>query len=239
MGTTDLSELPSGGRLALDIETISPSLSYSDYPDFDNPNHFEFLATAMCYEPPEQENGVAEAILWRDGLDTQSELNHARDVAGIIASLEPSDLVTYNGDRFDLWLLLTRAKQGGKQVGDLDVFKRLQAALDSPNRIDLKHSAWEVYGEYTTLEDTIENQDLSVRRTLFDDYDHGHSLSYRPATEPPYIEGTDVPEIGEALLKTSAGQEESVNVEETRAMLTDYALGDIEHLLDLADRHPF
>lgn len=53
MGATDLSELPSGGRLALDIETISPNLSYSDYPDFENPNHFEFLATAMCYEPPE------------------------------------------------------------------------------------------------------------------------------------------------------------------------------------------
>lgn len=239
MGATDLSELPSGGRLALDIETISPNLSYSDYPDFDDPNDFEFLATAMCYEPPEQEDGVAETILWRDGLDTQSELDHARDVAEVIGSLEPSDLVTYNGNRFDLWLLLTRAKQGGKQVGDLDVFKRLQVAFDSPNRIDLKHSAWEVYGEYTTLEDTIESQGLTVRRTLFDDYDHGHSLAYRPPTEPPYIEGSDVPEIGEAMLRTSAGQEESVNVEETRAMLTDYALGDIEHLLALADRHPF
>jgi hypothetical protein len=41
------------------------------------------------------------------------------------------------------------------------------------------------------------------------------------------------------MLKTSAGQEESVNVEEMREMLTDYALGDIEHLLALANRHPF
>jgi len=234
----EISELPSGGRLALDIETISPDLSYSDYPDFEDPNDFEFLATALGYEPP-GEDDIADTILWRDGLDTQSELDHARDVAEVILSLEPSDLVTYNGDRFDLWLLLARAKQGGEQIGDLDVFKHLQTAINSPNRIDLKPSAWEVYGEYTTLEDVIENQGLTVRRTLFDDYDHGHPLSYRPPTKPPYIEGADVPEIGEAMLKTSAGQEESINVEEMREMLTDYALGDIEHLLALADRHPF
>lgn len=233
-------ELPSGGRLGLDIETISPTVAYDEYPDFDDPTDFELLATAVAYEPANgTPNDTEEAILWRNGIDAASEVSHAQEVAQLIESANPSQIVTYNGERFDLELLLSRAEIAGAEVGEKSAYVRIFDAFEEREHLDLKHSAWETFGEYTSLEDVLGAHDLPIRQTMVTEYEHGHDLSYRPPTEPPYLDSGDIPEIGEAYLRTVAGEQDLVNIEATKKMIEDYALGDIEHLLKLADNHPF
>lgn len=232
-------KFPTGGRLALDIETISPDVPYDEYPDFDDPTDFELLATALVYEPPGGGlDDLIQVLLWRDGVDADSEALHAHEVAQAIISAEPQQIITYNGDRFDRKLLLARAKRAGQTIGDSTAFATMGEALDR-DHLDLKPAAWEQYGEYTTLEQVAEKQGLEVRETKINHYNHGHDLGYRSSTDPPYLQSGDIPELGEALLRTQAGLEETVNLKPLRDMLRDYALGDIEHLLALADRHPF
>lgn len=230
-------ELDTGGRLGLDIETISPTLADDAYPDFDDPGDFELLATAVVYEPPAGE--PVEDVRWRDGIDAESEAAHAIAVADLIEAVDPAQVVTYNGDRFDMPILRGRARVASERLGEQTAATRMAGALDGRDHLDLKHAAWDRYGRYSSLEDVLEANDLPVRRTLLTDYDHGHDLAYRSPADPAYIQSSDIPAIGEAYLRTIAGEADNVDVAVTREMLAEYALGDIEHLLTLADRHPF
>lgn len=65
---TQITDPQVGGRLALDIETISPTLDDNEYPDLDNPDDFELLATALAYEPPDSaDKDTKQIVLWREG----------------------------------------------------------------------------------------------------------------------------------------------------------------------------
>ena len=237
---TQITDPQVGGRLALDIETISPTLGDNEYPDFDDPEDFELLATALTYEPPDSaDKNANQMVLWREGTDPTSEVAHLRDVVEVLQATVPSEIVTYNGDRFDFKILKSRAEIAGSNVSSSPVAIQMRRVLNQCNHLDLKYSAWEKYGDYTSLEDVLAKQDLPVRETRLTEYNHGHDLSYRSDSDPSYICGSDIPVIGEDYLRTVSHGEDLVREKETKAMLEDYALGDIEHLLTLADRHPF
>ena len=211
MNMTQLTDSQVGGRLALDIETISPTLGPDEYPDFDDPADFELLATALAYEPPSSENeDTKEVVLWREGTDATSEVSHLRSLVEVIQATVPSEIVTYNGDRFDLKILKGRAEIAASNIGATAVPVQMKRVLNQCNHLDLKYSAWETYGDYTSLEDVMANQGLPVRRTRLVDYNHGHNLSYRSDDDPPYIFSGDIPEIGEDYLRTISNDEELV-----------------------------
>jgi hypothetical protein len=238
----DFNKAKSPSRWSFDTRyrNCKSNVPYDEWPDFEDSNDFELLATVLSYQPPQTPvEDAVKTILWRTGIDAASEAAHATDVAELLLAIEPSEIVTFNGERFDFRHLLGRGKIAGEKLDDMTAFSLMGDALGSVERTDLKPSAWETYGRRTSLEELIEKEGLNVRRTLFESYNHGHSLAYRPPDKPPHVEGGDIPELGEPLLQTFTGEETEINVEAMESMIEDYALGDIENLLLLADQHPF
>ena len=178
MNMTQLTDSQVGGRLALDIETISPTLGPDEYPNFDDPTDFELLATALAYESPNSEGGdTKEVVLWREGTDATSEVAHLRDLVEVIQATVPSEIVTYNGDRFDFKILKGRAEIAASNVDATAVAVQMQRVLNQCNHLDLKYSAWEAYGDYTSLEEVLANENLPVRETRLMDYNHRYFTS--------------------------------------------------------------
>lgn len=233
------SDHPTGGRLALDIETISPGVPYDEYPNFEDSHDFELLATALAYESPDDEYGqgvtkVPRGVLFRRGVDPASEIEHIQQVAEAIEAIDPSTIITYNGERFDLNHLVGRAEIAGEQIGREDVVKEMQTALDRPH-IDLKPDAWNRFGNYTSLEDVIDRYDLPMHRTSLSEFAHGHDLAYRGNDEPSHVTGGDIPELGMAYLRQLAVGDGGIDIDEMEQMLRHYAEGDVENLFAIAN----
>lgn len=230
---------PTGGRLALDIETVSPGVPYDEYPDFEDSHDFEMLATAPAYESPEDAYGegvteVPTGVLFRRAVDPASEISHLQQVAETVDAIDPSTIITYNGDRFDLNHLVGRAEIAGEQTGREDVVEKIKAALDRPH-VDLQPDAWDRFGNYTSLEDVADRYELPVQRTVLSEFAHGHDLAYRAGDEPPHVTSGDVPEPGMAYLRQLAAEDVGINTAEMERMLRHYTVGDVEHLFAIAD----
>ena len=83
-----------------------------------------------------------------------------------------------------------------------------------------------------------------LRRTFFDDYAHELDLQrIRPTdADTDYVDSGDIPGIMETWLHARSDSHDDIgpcNLEHTERMLSDYILGDIEHLITLSHRIPF
>lgn len=232
-------------RLALDIETISPSLTPDDDPDFENPDDFQIAAIGLAYEGPEAGSRLPRTqIIFRRAPGLDSELDLLRRINSELWSYSPEEIVTFAGGFFDIPMLKKRphyAKSGPEGDG---LSGDISSIIQSAKSIDLGDYAAEAYGYGTTLDDLITHQNHDLRRTYFDDYDHGLDLDeIRPSdAEKDYVESSDIPGILETWLNTrstSDKQHEKCNIEETEDLLTDYISGDIEFLLKISDNIPF
>lgn len=228
------------GRIALDIETISPQLGPNDRPDFENPEHFELLIVALGYQP---KGGEVEDLtaLFRREPSPDAELELVSDVVEWIGNHPADELVTYNGTRFDLTHLEGRPRiiEGG--TGPVtSMFQDIQDELD---HLDLKPAAWRRFGDYTSLEKTCQHQGLPVEETRYADFSHGLDLNTvlnRRVSANSIVQSKDVPAIGESWLAAAAGEDDvDVDIDGSRQMLEHYALADIKPLFQLADSHPF
>ena len=236
--------IPTGpsGRLALDIETISPGFSPDDEVDFENPEHFEVSIIGMVYDGPDAGGRLPrQKILFRESPDKEAELDLLREFNAALWAYRPKKLVTYAGDFFDIPILKARPEiiaptPGNGITGDLN------AAFSNATSVDLGDYAAEKYGYGTRLDDLLNHEDgVSPRQTLFDDYEHDLSLDeIRPSdASTEYVDSGDVPGILETWLHAKSQTHNAIgpcNIEETERMVTDYVTGDIEHLLTIEQR---
>jgi hypothetical protein len=217
---------------ALDVETYSPTVPDDEYPDFEDPGDFSMLATALAFqgEGTGPEMGADRStVLLRDDDSAAAEVEHGREVCDVLSGFDPEVLVTFNGERFDCAVLPGRMdRSGGATVGT-----ELRALFEGCTHLDLKHEAWERYGRYTSLEAFCREEGLPVRETRWEAYDLpdpvvGHVVE---RAERPYVTARDVARLGGVYLPARSQGVEWPTVE---ALLTDYALGDLDHLFTLA-----
>ena len=223
--------------VAFDLETVSPNVPAGEYPDFEDPDDFELLAAAVAV----QESGTRpsdppneSSVLFRDGGSGAAEAAFGERLLDGLEAADADTLVTFNGDRFDLPVSVGRLERSGAE----DAAAALGGLFESTDHLDLKHSAWSAYGNYTSLEALCGHQDLPVVRTEWADYEFelsGMAGVLERASEP-YVTSADVAAAGEVYL---AALDDGEDVPALEAALTDYTLADVDHLFTLADRHPF
>lgn len=230
------------GRLALDIETISPGLSPDDDVDFEDPSQFEVSIIALAYDGPDAGGRLPrQRILFRQSPDPEAEFDLIREFTAILWAYNPEKIVTYAGDFFDLPVLKARPTLIANNPSGDGLHGDLSAALSNAESVDLGDYAAETYGYGTRLNGLIDHEGLDLRNTFFEDYDHGLDLSsVRPSdADTEYVDSGDVPKTLETLLYELSDTHESIgacNAKETKEMLIDYAVGDIEHLLTIEER---
>jgi hypothetical protein len=223
--------------LAFDLETVSPDVPADEYPDFDDPGEFELLAATVAVQEagtrPDETPDRAE-VLFRKGTTPATEAALGERLLGALEAADPDTLVTFNGERFDLPVSVGRLERAGAT----GAAAALSDLFDNLDHLDLKHSAWSAYGNYTSLEALCEHQGLSVVRTPWADYDLDLPGvdAVRARSQESYATSADVAAAGEVYL---TAREEGAEVSALEALLTDYALADVDHLFTLADRHPF
>lgn len=226
-------------RLALDIETVSPSLDPGERPDFRDSGDFELLAVAVGYEPPEVDR-VESAILFREGTGPAPELDLLERVLDWVDDCDASTLLTYNGEAFDLLHLRGRARLASEALGSRDhVAARLDAVLDDLDHDDLRNRAVDRFGGRPTFESACSRVGVDVPETRWDEYDHGQDpTDWRGATgtDDPAVKNTDVPQFGATYLDLAdVGATDTLTFRELERLLTDYARSDVEPLFELAD----
>jgi hypothetical protein len=231
-------------RLALDIETISPPLNPDDDPDFDDPTDFELAAIGFAYDTGAEDAAPETDILYRQDMTPEAEYQLLAQINDEIAAFDPDQIVTYAGEFFDLPLLKQRPIESVDHDKGTELADNMTATLDAAESVDLSDPAADAYGYGTRLDDLIQHRGLPLRKTHFTDYDHGMDLdAIRPSdASTSYVDSDDVPGIMETWLHARSDEHSPIgpcNPEVTDALITDYVLGDIEHLLALADQLPF
>lgn len=232
-------------RLALDIETISPHLSPDDDPDWENPEDFQLAAIGFAYDGPEAGGRLPRTqILTRRAPGLASELDLLRRINAELWAYQPDEIVTYAGDFFDLPMLKKRPVYAADGPAGDGLAGDIQTVIGSAKSVDLGDFAAETYGYGTRLDDLIQHQGVGLRRTMFDDYAHELDLeSIRPSdADTDYVDSGDIPGIMETWLHARSDGHDDIgpcNLEEIERMVSDYILGDIEHLLTLSHRVPF
>ncbi|MFC7047299.1 3'-5' exonuclease [Halobacteriaceae archaeon GCM10025711] len=235
---------PPTGRVALDIETISPNVGKNERPDFGNPDDFELLAVGLAYDGPRNPTVGSKRVLLRDDPSPAAELDLLQRTVSALRTYNPETLITYSGEEFDLPILLGRPIRAADNPAGDAALGELETALNGVEHDDLKYEAWETYGDYLTLEELAIKEGLRPAETRFEDFDHGMDLpSVRPSNSTkPTVQSKDIPGIGEVWLHARSPVHDNIgpcNVDATRDLIEHYTLGDIEHLFSLADARPF
>ena len=236
-------------RAAFDIGTVSPDVPNTEKPEFGNPHHFEFRSGGIAIE----ENGeiVEKRHIRRDGWGAQHELAVIDDIAGCLLETNPEVTFTFNGERFDFFLMKERARICGEKLGDLETYERVQDIEATIGHEDLQPDVWARWGEYTRLEEAMVSAGIfddeaawRESQTTITDYEHGFDYqdwAWKKSwhDHPEILDGKDVGALGEEYLN---GLEEGRDDEEFReleAMLNHYVRNDVDHLFDLADARPY
>lgn len=232
------------GRAAFDIETVSPDVPHDEYPDFEDPDDFEFLISAVGYQPAPGDE-IETELFFRDGWGPAAELDVIEATLDWLDARDVETLFTYNGSGFDLIHFEGRAERASAALGRRDgVADRVRTFLDGVAHDDLRDDAVDVYGGYPSLEDVCFKNDIDVAKTLLSDYD----ISEQPLNETrsskawgkPDLQNEDVPVLGEAFLDlVDDGGADSEAYETLREAFAHYARGDIRPLFHLADARPF
>lgn len=232
-------------RFAFDIETVSPDVPHDEKPNFTDPRDFEFLISAVGYQPtPDAE--IETELFFRDGWTPEAELEVIESTLDWFDARTTGDdtLYTYNGERFDLHHLQGRASIASTQIGVDGVVDRVETFIADIEHVDIQHDAKHVYGGYPTLEDVCFKNNVPVDRTHLSEY----GIAEEPLNETrssrawgtSYLVNEDVPVLGEDYLDAIADGETGTEAfENIRAAFDHYARADIEPLFQLADARPF
>lgn len=236
-------------RTAFDIETVSPDVGPEEYPSFDDPTDFQLQSCGVAIE--EDGEVVSRSHVTRDGWGAKAELEVIDELVDLLVGAHPDTTFTYNGERFDCWLLRERARIRGQETGDMSTFERVQAIEERVNHEDLKHDVWNRWGNYTTLEEAMMNAGLfdsqeewQASQTLLSDFEHGfdyQSWSWKDshADDVHVLESTDVAFLGEHYLDGIDEDRDDEGFIQLEEMLDHYVRNDVDHLFRLADARPF
>ncbi|WP_324757045.1 ribonuclease H-like domain-containing protein [Haloarcula sp. GH36] len=221
-------------RAAFDIETVSPDVPDDQYPDFTDSHDFELSGAGIAYE---YADGSRETVVeWRNGWGPRAELDL---IETLLDRLEPAEtVITYNGERFDLAHLEGRARIAGATVGER-AHEPVQSYFEGTEHIDLKPEAWAAYGDYTSLEEALEQVGLDPVETLPSKFDHKIPRSEWTKNPSEAITSADLALLGEIYLDRVDGERSDIPVAVLEEMLTHYVQADVELLFELADARPF
>lgn len=221
-------------RAAFDIETVSPDVPEDQYPDFTDSHDFELSGAGIAYE---YADGSRETVVeWRNGWGPQAEIDL---IETLLDRLRPAEtVITYNGDRFDLLHLEGRARIASATVGERTQ-EPVQSYIEGAEHIDLKPEAWAAYGNYTSLEDTLEQVGLDPVETLPSNFDHKIPRSEWNKNPSEAVTSADLAVLGEIYLDSVDGERDDIRVTVLEEMLTHYVQADVELLFELADARPF
>ncbi|WP_162562530.1 hypothetical protein [Salinigranum rubrum] len=231
------------GRLALDIETVSPSIPNGRRPDFTDSRDFEVFAVSIGYEHAST-GDIESTVLFRKGWGSNTELEVVGAALDRCISREPETILSYNGDAFDFHHLVGRARLAAKNLGAQQSLQvELTIFLDTIESDDLIHDAWSAYGQYTSLEEACNRAGFEVAETRWTEYNHGINIDELRAPRDrgtPELLSSDVALLGEIYLdQYDADETDTRQFHELEEMLRQYALSDVEPLFTLADRRPF
>jgi len=221
-------------RAAFDIETVSPDIPEDQYPDFTDSHDFELSGAGIAYE---YADGSRETVVeWRNGWGPQAEL---KLIETLLDRLRPAGtVITYNGERFDFAHLEGRTRIVGATVGER-THEPVQSYLEGAEHVDLKPEAWAAYGDYTSLEETLEQAGLDPVETLPSNFNHKILRSEWVKNPSEAITSTDLALLGEIYLDIVDGERNDIPLTILEEMLTHYVQADVELLFELADARPF
>lgn len=233
----------SRGRVALAIETITPGVDAGEDPADGDPDDHELLAVALAYDGPRNPTVGTERVLLRDDPSPDAELDLFQRLLSALTTYDPETLVTFGGEAFDLPILLGRPIRINEDQPGHAIRNNLDTLVDSFDHQDLREDAREADGDDATLENTLRSEGIEPTETRFDDYDHGLDLeAVRPAKNAtPTVERDDVAAVGEVWLHARSPHHDDVgpcHVGPTRELIERHAMGQVEHLFELADARP-
>ena len=231
-------------RFAFDIETVSPDVPHDQRPDFDDSSDFEFLISAVGYQP-EPGDPVETELFFRDGWGPEAEAEVIDRTLDWFEARDGDTLLTYNGERFDLVHLRGRAEIASKEAVGYDALEdRIETFLANIEHDDVRHDARRAYGGYPSLEGVCKKNDVDVVETPLDEYELSEERLNETRSSKSWgknhLVSEDVPVLGEEYLSAvDAGETETETFENVRSALDHYARGDIRPLFRLADARPF
>jgi len=200
-----------GGEIALDIEAINlverPDL------DFDDESHWSLFCVSLAHRP-EGSNTVDTRILWRQGPTACDELELIDWVTDWIRNRSPRELLTYNGNSYDLPILRHRASVASRECpGNHVVQPGMELLLDSIQHEDLSPRVRRQYGESVSLKSALKYNGIETQEIELD----GQMLSRDL-----------MPVLGLKILRDEATDEE-------RKAVAKYAKSNIDKLFVLYD----
>lgn len=201
-------------RIALDIETI-PTVQD---PDFNDPSHWVPFAAALGYQRPCGEVNVD--VLFRDDGSVEAEAELFDSVLDWVAARcdgrEDRELITYNGDSYDIPILQHRSYIVTNEISWSNATERLYLFIQTSDHVDLMQDMVAANGYHVSLDDALA--------------DHGIE-----ADEPEWmgskVTGADMPEMGLELL---SDRPDGVNAD-LRDVVRRYAKSDVKPLFGLRD----
>lgn len=230
----------SRGRVALAIETITPDAD--EEPEYGDPDDYELLAVALAYDGPRNPTVGTERLLLRDDPSPDAELDLFQRLLSALTTYDPATIVTFGGEEFDLPILLGRPIRANDEQPGYAIRNNLDTLVESFDHQDLAEDAREAYGDDATLEDVLRGEGLEPTETRFDDVDHGLDLAAVRSSESAVVGNDDVANVGEVWLHARSPFHDDIGpcrVEPTRELIERHAMGEVEHLFDLADARPF
>lgn len=202
--------MPAPHRFAIDIETISTV----DDPDFSDPEHWIPFCVAAGHLAPGDDEPEVE-VLFRSDSSIAAErrlLDRTIDwIAERSESSEPLELVTYNGESYDIPILQHRAAEISGSNPGVGVRNRLDLLLYSAEHVDLMQHVVDRRGYHASLDDVLD--------------DHGIECD-KPEWLGDKVTGGDMPEFGLELLSDRPD-------DELRDAVRRYAASDVQPLFDL------
>ncbi|WIV66568.1 ribonuclease H-like domain-containing protein [Natrialbaceae archaeon AArc-T1-2] len=199
-------------RLALDIETV-PLVSD---PAFDDPSDWKPFCITVGYQPARGET-VETEVLFRQGATFRYEQLMFDDFFDWVTARhdtsERVELVTYNGDSYDIPILKDRAYKVTGEL-DSDTIDRLYLLLQACDHVDLILDLKADLGYYCSLDDALAMHNIEADA---------------PTWNGEKVTGKHMLDMGEKIMNGSAPDE---LIEAVRR----YAASDVEPLFELHDK---
>ena len=200
--------IETGGVAAVDIECINlvpePDLEFS------SPDHWSLFCIPLGYKHP---NGdIKTDVLFRRGSSMCDERQLIDDLNAWIRDRRPREILTYNGEHYDLPILRHRAKVTTRECrGAHTTHSDLDLILNETEHTDLFKVVKEDAGYNVPLDSALSYHDITTE------------LTYLNGEE---IDGSSMPDIGVRVLSGQATEAEIKAVRE-------YAESDVEPLFAL------
>ena len=203
--------MPDKQRFALDIETISTT----EDPDFNTPEHWIPFAVVVGHLNDSRSEPEVE-VIFREDSSIRAEarmLNETIDWIADRCDSKNRELLTYNGESYDIPILKHRAREIRSVEPGLNIVERLVLLLETATHTDLILKMKDRNGYWTSLDDALDEFDI--------DADSPEWMGRK-------VTGADMPSMGLELMSDRPNAD-------LRRAVTRYAASDVGPFFELHD----